>query len=293
MARSLMSSNRLLPLALAVTVAASLLPGGALGWTKFPAEVLSIVIMPFADVGNRIGYWLRPLPAQGLSGADAEIVQNLQARLAEFERLYFAEQAKVEALETQLQQLQGFPSDGRRGPVRTLGANVGARARSIHGEVTLNRGSKHGVQPGAVAVCHHVHLLGRVTNDVSTMQCRLLPLTNVATGPLRAKALSKHRPASAVAFPDAPSLHLEPRGDGMFIAEPHKTDIINVGDEVILNDPTWPHSAQGMKIGVVKQVRPNDRQPLRSLVIVEPEYLVSQVSFMVLRVEDQETGGQP
>ena len=61
--------------------------------------------------------------------------------------------------------------------------------------------------------------------------------------------------------------------------------LVDPGDEVVLLDEDWPASAQGLRIGVIESVKPNDKVPLRNIVIVRPTYQLSQVRMVVLRIE--------
>lgn len=290
MARSLLSNQRVFPLVLVLTLAAGLLPARFLGWTRLLAEIVSIPVVPFADPLNQLGAMLRPAPSTADGGPlTTESLDRLEAEAAEYKRLYLAELAKVDALERQLAQLQGFEMGGSRSPVRTVLAHVAMRSpQSALGAVTLNIGSKHGVDIGAVAVYDHVHLVGRVT-QVGGMQSTLLPLTNRDTPLLRCVVLPRERAAGAVSLGSLPMVHLQAKGNGTFISRPDRSTIINVGDEVILMDPDWPSPAQGMRVGVVERVQSDDKDPLRHLVVIRPLVQVSQISMMALRLEGEET----
>ncbi len=294
MRRSLLSSQRAFALALALTFASALLPGSALGWTQFFSEILNLPVAPFADALNRAGDWLRP-PRLGQipDSITAEYLDHLKAQASEFERLYLAEHAKVDSLEDQLEQLQGFPIPRGHSQIKTLLAHIALRSpSSAYGAVVLNVGSRHGVVTGAVAVHDHVQLIGRVT-EVSAMQCTLLPIVNKTAGQLRGAVLPKDHTTATASLASLPKLFLEPKGDGTLFYSIDKSEIVNVGDEVVLMAEDWPESAQGMKIGVVQSVQTDDTKPLRNLVVVLPALLPSQISTVVLRIENDAsaTGG--
>lgn len=284
MARRLITSRRAFALTLALTLIASLLPGTALGFSNFLAEIFGIVMTPFADLGNRIGAGLRPPPArEGSNATDSELIRHLQDEMVEFERLYRAEQARVEALERQLEQIQKVPIEYMKTTVQPISARVTLRSpTSALGTVTVSRGSNHGVKPGTIAVYNGVELLGRIIK-VDGVQSTILPLANRATGWIKGAVLPGGRTETVMSR--APKISLEPKGDGTFIAQADKALIINPGDEVVLLDESWPASAQAMKIGAVESVRPNDMEPLRNTVIVRPAYQVSQLASIVLKLE--------
>lgn len=285
MARSLITPQRSFPLVLVLTVIASLLPGRALGWTNLLSEFLSMGLNPFATMGNMLGESLRPQASRGFdSGIDGQKMKELQDLMVENERLYKAEQAKVESLQRQLEQLQKIPRELTQTPVKIVFAHVGLRSpSSAIGLVVLDRGLKQGVRPGAIAVFDGVNLVGRVTDEVSNVQCTLLPLANLKTPPIEAAVFAKDRSQTLIA--NAPRIHLEPKGDGTLIAQPDKSEVINVGDEVVLIDANWPQSAQAMKIGIIESVRTNDLEPLRNIVVVRPAYQLSRLSSVVLKIE--------
>lgn len=271
-----------------VTLAIALLPGAALGWVKPLAEITSLVLTPFTLPLNALAEWLRP-PPDTLRGTvvDPEALRHLDAERMEFERLYLAEQARADELERQLQQLQNAPVDLPRVSVRPLVARVALRSPSDPlGEVTINRGARDGVTPGAVAVYNHVHFIGWV-KDVSNLQSTLIPATAKPTR-VRGAVIARDRSSAAVSLANAPRLGFDAAGDGAFIAEPDKSIVVNPGDEVVLLDEDWPASAQGLRLGVVESVQPNEKVPLRNIVVVRPAYQLSQVRLVVLRIETQD-----
>jgi cell shape-determining protein MreC len=158
------------------------------------------------------------------------------------------------------------------------------------GEVVLNRGASHGLQPGTVAVYNGVHLLGRVTNDVTAVQSTLLPLTNKSNRLIECRVIPHDQPDRRPG--ELPRVGLEPLADGTFTAQPNAAETIAVGDTVRLDDTSWPTSAQKMIVGLVESVESNDLDPLRKIIIVRPAFQVSQVTQVVLRIEElQDDGG--
>jgi len=292
MRRSLLSAQRAFPIAMVVTLAIALLPGAALGWVNPLREITGLVLTPFTVPLNMLAGWLRP-PPDTLEGTvvDPESLRHLDAERMEFERLYLAEQARADELEQQLQQLQNAPADLPRVQVKPLLARIALRAPTdALGEVTINRGTRDGVTPGTVAVYNHVHFIGWV-KSASNLQSTLVPAMAKPTR-VRGAVIARDRPSAAVSLANAPKLGFDAAGDGAFVAEPDKSIVINVGDEVVLLDEDWPASAQGLRIGTVESVKPNDKVPLRNIVTVRPAYQLSQVRMVVLRIEshDEATG---
>lgn len=286
-----LSSQRILPFVLVVTLALCMAPGRALGITNLLGELMSLVLTPFAIAGNELSQWLRPA-STGLEGSpnDLRWVQHIQQERDEFERLYVAEQAKVDALQLQLQQLQMMASEQFHIPVRLLVARVGTRSPAPLGTVALSRGSNHGVHQGAVAAYNATHLLGKVV-EVSAMQCVLLPLANESTRLVDAVIAPRDR--RDVVLARMPRVQLVPAGDGTLRGDVDRARTVAVGDIVQLLDDNWPQSAQAMTIGYVESVEPKESEPLRNVVVVRPQYQVSQVAYVTLKIEVEENTTLP
>jgi cell shape-determining protein MreC len=273
---------------LVLTVAAALLPPAAVGWTRPPAELFGLLLTPFTWAGNRMAAWIRPaasVRAARFDGSQSEEIDYLRQRMVEFERLYLAEQDRVQSLQRQLEQLQKVPAEYVKTPVQPLVAHVAMRSpASPYGLVTLNKGSSHGVKPHTIAVYDGVHLVGRVTEDVDPVRCSLLPLANSQTPLMEARVLPKERPAKTD-LTQAAQIQLHARGDGMFHAQADRLEPIREGDEVVLLDAHWPAAAQAMKIGVVHSIRPDDLQPLRNTILVRPAFQIPQLTVITLKIE--------
>ena len=285
MARSLLSSTRMFPLAIVVTFALALEPSGGFGLTSVVSEVFRIALTPFAEGGNWIARMLRPAPASpgiDFEGESAQYVKFLESQMLENERLYRAEKEKSESLQKSLDQLQGISTELMKTNVKPLLARVGMRsALEPLGPVTLNRGTRHGVTVGTVAVYDAVHLVGQVV-EVSNFQCTLLPLANAKTPLVDVKVFPHDRQRGAT---EGVALQLQAKGDGTFIAQAERLKVINAGDEAVLMSSAWPGSAQAMHVGVVESVKPDDMQPLRNIVVVRPVFQISQVAEVVLKLE--------
>lgn len=285
------SSQRILPFVLVVTLALCMAPGRALGITNLLAEIMNLVLGPFAIAGNQLGQLLRPAPL-GLEGPvnDPAYVLHLQQERDEFERLYVAEQAKVDSLQQQLAQAQMIASEQKHIPVRPLVARVGARSSSPQGTVTLSRGSNHGVYVGAVAAYNQAHLLGQVI-EVSRLQCVFQPLANKAS-PL-IDAIIVPRDQREIPISRAARVQLQPVGNGTLRGDVDRATPVAPNDLVKLLDDTWPPAAQGMVVGRVESVEPKETEPLRNTVIVRPQYHVSQVAYVTLKLEIEDSATQP
>jgi cell shape-determining protein MreC len=285
MRRAILTSQRAFPITLIVTVAVALLPKPALRLFNPFVEVYKIVLGPFAEMGNRVGGWLRPTASSG----NSEEVNLLRDEMGKWQRRCYIAEQQADELRGKIEQLQRVSIPSTRVRVLPIEAPISLRsAGSSIGAVTLNRGSSQGVKPGTIAVFDGQQLIGRVTNDVSAVHSSLLPITNPQVDPIMARAV----PPGAVELPTSSGFEVRPAGDGTFVAEPDKTVIVNEGDEVrLFSSEGWPESAQGMVIGVVESVRNNDKKPLRNLVTVRPTVQVAQLAYVILVIEQEEGGG--
>lgn len=267
-----------------------MLPTSLLGWVGDLSSIVRLPVAPLDDLGNSAAAWLRPVPEPHADlPPDAQaLVKNLEEQRDRYERLYHATSQRIIDLQEQLQQLQQVPIDTLEAPVSLLRAQITTRNPSEpNAPVQLNRGTRQGVATSSIAVYNGVHLIGRVA-DVTAVSCSLHPLTDGATGLIRAAVLPAADDTITVA--EAARVALKPTGDGAFLGEVAKDRHVKPGDNVRLFDSAWPMSAQAMIIGVVTDVRTKDDQPLRNEIVVKPRYTVAQLSDVTLIVEDQSMG---
>ena len=285
-----LSSQRVLVLVMVATLALCMVPNRALGLGDLLSEALGLVLQPFAVMGGQLAEWIRPAPS-GIEGPlNEEFVKHLQQEHDEVWRLYVVEQAKVESLEEQVRQLQMGASEPSQAPVKRLGARVALRSPAPLGIVTLNRGSNDGVHEGVIAVFNGTHLLGRIVK-VSAMQCELLPLANKSTGLVDGVIMPADH--QDMVLKNRPRVQLTPSGNGTLRGDVDRATVVNAGDLVQLLDDAWLHPAQGMFIGKVESVGPKESEPLRNTITVRPQFDVSQVAYVTLKIEMEESATQP
>ena len=281
--------------AVVITVMLSVFPTRWLGWVGEVSSIVRLPVAPLDDLGNSAARWLRP-PAETHAALDPqsrELVLNLEEQRDRFERLYHAAQQHAADLQQQLQQLQQVPVDTLNVPVTLLRAQITTRhPNQPNGPVQLNRGARHGVETGAIAVAQGVHLIGRIS-DVTTVSSSLHPLTHSATGLIRAAIFPADGETAEVA--EAARVALRAVGNGTFVGDVSREYPVRVGDIARLFDAAWPASAQAMIVGAVVDVRTKDNQPLRREVVVQPRFTVGQIADVTLIVEehDRPGAGQP
>ncbi|MDY7108997.1 MAG: hypothetical protein SYC29_10220 [Planctomycetota bacterium] len=299
MPRPRASSQLALPLTLVATLAMSLLPAGwRLPWQSDLAGIVHVFIMPFSHAGNALGGWLRPAPgpADGMARDErdleavlAQIIEDRDRARAESHRL----RQRLAELEEQFRQLQQIPPETRARAGGSVVAYIAARnPNSPLGVVQLKlpSGAAEEINPNTIAVYAGVHLLGRIVDEPARSACALLPLANAATGAIRARVVPRDRPLGSGTL-----ALVEPRGDGTFTGDVDREAVAHEGDIVRLDDRRWPATAQGMILGKVAAVKPNDREPLRETITVRPVYQVRQVASVTLIIERpiEEDSGTP
>jgi len=284
--RQFISSNKALPIVLVLTLIAGLMPHNWLGWANDLHQVISFPLTPFGNAMSWVGAQLRsPKPiTEDVPEEARQYVEHLKQERELFKRLYYAEQARAERLREQLEQLQALPPAYTNSQnIQTIGATITQSNPSDPlGAVELNRGRRSGVLPGTIGVYDGVHLVGRVVS-VSRLHSQLLPLTNPATGLINGAIVPPGN--QSIRLEARPRVQLEPLGNGTFVGHVDKQEDVTKGDHVRLIDRTWPDTAQGMLIGVIRSMKVRDEQPLQHRIVVTPTYRVYQLSFITLIVE--------
>jgi cell shape-determining protein MreC len=289
MARSALTSHRLLLLTLLATLVAAFLPNRALSWTRTLSQVARLPINPLTDGMNRLRQWIRPTPSEfdHLPGESRKLVAEAIADRDSAMRLLRESELRIRDLERQLEQLQRIDTEGIEGVVRPL--VIAAPVLSQHpdsavGSMELKAGSREGITPGTIGVYNGDHLLGRVSS-VTPFTCTFVPL-----------ASRDHSAIRAVVFPSIrrqdhqsplTNTMLRPDGEGSFVGEVHHDAGVAAGDDIALDDPAWPPVAQTRRIGRIVAIEPIDDQPLKRTIVVRPYVQPQDVyEFTLLRMEN-------
>ncbi len=268
-------AQKFFALAVALSVVLAFVPASWLRWTSDIAEVVSFPLRPFTHIGREAATRLRPAEPSTISEAEQRLIEDRDR----FERLYKAAQARIEELEDHLEQLQRIPVE-RRANINWIIANItSADPRAAGGSVEINRGSGHGIEAGAIAVYGGVHLVGRVVGGVSRLHSRVEPISGINL--IGARIFPRDAPEVRPA--DAPLAQLKTHTGGNFIVENIARDQgVRPGDVIRLDDRDWPQSAQMMVIGEVESVEPNDRDALRSIIIVRPFFRLRNLRTVLI-----------
>jgi hypothetical protein len=292
MARAHQRSQLALPIVVIVTIAVALLPARwRLGWQTDFAEVVRFPLRPFTHAGNALAGWLRPAPTISQQAPhDASLVDQLIEEREIVEALYQRERLRTLELEEQIRQLELIPSETLRYASARLIAHITRRRPdSALGivELKLERSAAEAVQNNTVAVYGGVHVLGRTVGESTEGVCLLQPLGNRASGYIRVRVFPRDEPGAPVER--AALVQLEPTGGGDLIGAISQDAAIEPGDVVRLDDPAWPPTAQMLVVGHVESVEPDEREPLRDLVRVQPRFEASRVAYVTLIVEQPGT----
>jgi len=168
---------------------------------------------------------------------------------------------------------------------------VGRSPAGLRGPVRLNAGRAAGVAAGDVAVFRGAHLVGRVIGEVDTLTSLLLWIADPATGKMAAAIPREPEPSTP--DPKAIRVLLVPEGDGTFSADVAEDAGARLGDQVVMDDPTWPDTARGMIVGEVESIDRRDDQPLRVRLRVRPAFNLHELRSVMLKVHPQVAGDSP
>ncbi|MHC4616037.1 MAG: hypothetical protein ACYTAU_21035, partial [Planctomycetota bacterium] len=216
MHRAASRSQRALWTAVGLTVVLALLPARWLGWTAVAADVVNVPIQPLADIGVRLGRLLRS--PEGGAAEESEALRRRTEELDATRALLHAARLRIEALQEEIRHLQDARRFHRGIQIDPMFVRVTGRSPDRgRGPVRINAGSRHGVTPGTIAVYRGAHLLGRVADDVGRLSCRVVPVTDPATGLMEAVILPADDPTAEVA--DAPRLQLVADGQGGLVGD--------------------------------------------------------------------------
>jgi hypothetical protein len=241
------------------------------------AQVVWIPMAPVAWGGSAARQWLRPSVAEIAGDAAA-----LRDERDQFRGLYHQERQRAESLQSRLDALDVTARLDRASGASVSYASARVMAVTPRGGMRLSIGAREGVQPGDCAVIQGDALVGRVAPEVSSRQSVLIPLTDRSIGRIDGMVIAQDDDARGVVGRGIP-VQLALRG-GVLAGDIDLDAGVRAGDVVRLSDAGWSPGAQGMRIGVVREVRRKDEQPLRGLVEVMPVADASKVSEVVVKV---------
>ena len=289
----MLSKRRLaLGFVLLLTGVSVVLPPGQSGLSADLADLLRVPQMPFARMGVLLDDWLRPAH-DGPGGAKArEHLELVQRERDTWARLFRQERIRADALAQRVRLLESLPDSALRAPVppTTLVRVVTGRAvRDATARIELQPPdeSQGRVRTGDVVIAADRLLVGRLER-VGPLRLLVRPVAHPDSGPVEVAVIrtvqSLDRPLDR--------LLLQPDGTGVLHADVDRRIDIQVGDRLMLTDPSWPGRVQGLVLAVVQALEPIDDAPLRQRVIAVPAAPPQSV-VQVAVVSSQAEAGPP
>ncbi|MHC5115350.1 MAG: MreC domain-containing protein [Planctomycetota bacterium] len=263
-----------------ITVAVSFLPAGwRLGWSSDLARIVRFPLRPFSDMANRM--------TGDSATEDLSDLERMQEEIEYLQHLLQRERMAVLELEEQLSAMRGVPRSVWTWAKSAVFAYITARnPDSPYGivELRLEPGSAVPVDESTIAIYRSVHLLGRLVDEGRPSVPSLQPIVNRSVGELRVRVFP--RDDEEVRAENAPRIAVVPTGTGTFTGQIDRVYEVQEGDEVLLDDPSWPHTAQMLTIGDVESIEVYDQEPLRNTITVRPRYQVRELSSVMLIVQE-------
>ena len=234
-------------------------------WVGPFGQLATLLVAPVSGPVKRLAHFVAPTPVP----ASDSFVGQLKQENDELRTQLLAERAEAARLRTLLEQ-QRVMITQTPGGVTHLPASVIA-ASSDNTMLTVRAGTRDGLGAGDVATVNFVHLLGKV-NAARTRDASVVPITAKNAGDIEGVVIVDGLTMTLKA-------RLSPTGKGTLVGdvedkrtEDGKAIEPQVGQDVrLLDNAGWPQTAQMLIIGLIEDVRPSPRQPLRKQITVRPQ----------------------
>lgn len=191
-------------------------------------------------------------------------------------------------LRQQMQQLQNVRARLADRGVTLVEARVaGLTGGSENVRLTIDRGRRNGIAKGQAVVSGgnlvgEVVAAGPVTADVRPIVTPGSSLSAILT-PSRSVA----GPGEQTAGVRQVAVRVKWNGEqGLFTAAPGADETVKVGDVALLNDQTWPATAQRAILGKVIRAEPNPRRPVLQQVRIKPLAPITQLDRVTVIVPE-------
>ncbi|MBX3355213.1 MAG: hypothetical protein KF724_05905 [Phycisphaeraceae bacterium] len=262
-------------------VAACMPPAWLAPWSSDVAAIAAVPIRPLEWTLARVRRALRP--AATAPGDIDERLRELTEDRDHYRALWFAERLRVGEVEARLEAVEAVRRLDRSG-ARPISASILAHVAGPGSELlAVDVGRDAGVSAGDPVVVKGDRLLGRIADQPQSHRALIVPTTHRLNG--RIDALIDPGSGGDPSGGDAAfvPVQLSPQGGDRLVGEIAAGGRVAVGDIVRLADPAWKRAAQGMRLGVVRSMRPLDSNPLRLRIEVIPEVEVSRVGVVVVK----------
>lgn len=243
------------------------------------SSIVWVPLSPLAHGTTSIRLWLRPGKAP-LVAADATVVVERDY----YRGLWHAEQIRSQALERKLTAYEIASGASQRGDsIRLAAANVLTRTPGAGGlALKINAGSQQGIAAGDVAIVEGDGVVGRIAPEVGAVSSTVLSIANRSIGRIDAYVVPADQEKSK--RPAVIAIQVLPDGKGELRGDIDLGSPVRSGDIVRIKDPAWPTGAQGMRLGIVSEIRRKDAQPLRGEVIIRPAVDPATVGELVVKI---------
>lgn len=248
------------------------------GLTGDLSSILWVPLSPLSHAATSLRVWMRPEAVAASQGEQALLVDRDLYR-----GLWHAQMLKVEELERRVAQYEATAavSPGSQ-PTPMVAVDVLTRTASTGASaLKINAGKRSGIAPGDVVVIPGDAIVGRISPEVGEISAFVTCLANPGIG--RMDAIIVPASEERARRPKTIAVQLTPDA-GMLRGDIDLSTAARAGDVVRLSDRTWPAGAQGLRLGVIREVRRKDSQPLRGEVIVEPAVDPATVSSLIVKL---------
>ncbi len=248
-----------------VVLVLSLLPTTWLvPWTNRLSEIVRLPLVPLGDVATSVRIWLT---VDGSDLADRAQFDLLETERNEYRRRFHAANERVRELEGLVESLRGLPPTGEVGEFVAIEVDVvGGDPSSPSSPLQVNAGRRRGILPGAVAVHRGDTLVGRVLADVGPTTAWIRPAAGF--GLIDARLVDDQGITDREPGNDGVPVQLRPE-EGGWTTTVDRAVAVELGMVARLHDPGWSRFAQGLVIGVVREVGTLESNPTRKTVRVE------------------------
>lgn len=292
-----LSPKKLMIASVGAMVVLAFAPLRATAWTRWFSDLSIRLIAPVSHPVTQFARWISPAQVRNLPARDAD---KLVMDAEHWRTLYLREHKRSAELRDLLNAIRSGMALNRDVPVTLATAPViGTASDLASGILRIKLGSTDAVALNTVATVRGVHLLGRVVH-ADRRHSEVRPITDKGAGPLLGRVVIGDDETTWL------RCTLEPAGDGSLIGpvedrpgQPDLIDLLERGQDVLLDDDAWPAHAQGLIIGRIERIEPSPDQPLRRLVRVRPSVDLTRVKQVVLRIEQTDSattdaaGGDP
>ncbi len=242
----------------------SFMPTGWLvPWTNRLSEIVRLPLVPLGDIATSARVWLT---VDDSLVATRDEFDLLERERNEYRRLYHASAERVRELEGLVGSLRGLPPVDAVGEYVAIEVDViGSDPSAPRGPLQVNAGTRRGLRGGGVAIHRGDVLVGRVMREVGPTTAWIQPA--LATGLIDAR-VTPAALADAGGRDDV-AVQLEPEGGG-WRTTVDRSVAVTPGMVVRLHDAGWSRFAQGLAIGIVREVAPLESNPTRLEVRIRP-----------------------